>query len=203
MGMGGARGYGAASPGGVYGPPRAGLGRGPYVHPGHPIYGRPGHYLYPGRFPYRSYYPWGWGYSYVGYPAWWGSYGDLGWNNSDSSQVVQPASSYAYPEAGSYLLYQQQEIDRLSDEVARLQTERTSTPQEYVRQQPRPQIQADTVLIFRDHHTEEIANYAVVGGTLWIFNEQRARKIPVSELDVPATTKANEDRGITFSLPSR
>jgi hypothetical protein len=31
--------------------------------------------------------------------------------------------------------------------------------------------------------------------------EQRARKVPVSDLDVEATRKANADRGVEFRFP--
>lgn len=58
-----------------------------------------------------------------------------------------------------------------------------------------------TTLIFRDGKTELVQNYAIVGGTLWAFNQQRARKIPVSELNIPATRKVNEDHGVEFSIP--
>ncbi len=80
----------------------------------------------------------------------------------------------------------------------RLQEDRASRQPEAP---PKAQVHADTVLVFRDKHTEEIQNYALVGNTLWVFTELRARKIPVSNLDVPATTRANEDRGIEFNLP--
>jgi hypothetical protein len=59
------------------------------------------------------------------------------------------------------------------------------------------------VLVFRDRHSEEILNYAIKGERLWVFTEQRARKIPIAELDVPATTKANTERGIDFRLPGQ
>ena len=58
------------------------------------------------------------------------------------------------------------------------------------------------MLVFRDKHTQEVQNYAVVGGTLWIFSEQRATKLPLSWLDIDATTKANEDRGVNFRVPN-
>jgi hypothetical protein len=57
------------------------------------------------------------------------------------------------------------------------------------------------VLVFRDRHSEEIQNYAIAGNTLWVFTQERGRKIPIAELDVPATAKANADRGIDFRLP--
>jgi hypothetical protein len=59
-----------------------------------------------------------------------------------------------------------------------------------------------TVLVFHDQHKQEVENYAIVGDTLWNFAPQQTVKIPLSELDIPATVKANQDRGITFSVPS-
>jgi hypothetical protein len=59
-----------------------------------------------------------------------------------------------------------------------------------------------TVLVFRDQHTKEIQNYAIVGQTLWNLAPQHTEKIPLSALDLPATTKANDDRGVTFRVPS-
>jgi hypothetical protein len=56
-------------------------------------------------------------------------------------------------------------------------------------------------LVFRDKHIQEVKNYAIVGQTLWIFDEQRAVKL--SSLDVDATTKLNEQRGIEFSVPKK
>jgi hypothetical protein len=58
-----------------------------------------------------------------------------------------------------------------------------------------------TLLVFRDQHTQEVHNYAIIGQTLWSFAPQRTQKIPLSDLDIPATTKANDDRGVTFRLP--
>ena len=58
-----------------------------------------------------------------------------------------------------------------------------------------------TVLVFRDQHQQEVQNYAIVGQTLWNFAPQRTQKIPLSDLDVAATTKANDDRGVDFRVP--
>jgi len=58
-----------------------------------------------------------------------------------------------------------------------------------------------TELVFRDKRTEEIENYAIMGQTLWVLTEQRARKIPLADLDIAATQKANENRGIEFQIP--
>ena len=117
-----------------------------------------------------------------------------------------PPYAYAYPDNSSVYAQnsqiQQDEIDRLSLEVDRLQ-ERESRESERAQSQLQPKAQShrETVLVFRDTHTEEIQNYAIVGNTLWVFTELRARKISIASLDIPATTKANGDRGVDFQLP--
>jgi hypothetical protein len=58
-----------------------------------------------------------------------------------------------------------------------------------------------TVLVFRDQRKEEVHNYAIVGQTLWIFSPQRTGKIPLAEIDLAASAKANEDRGVEFHIP--
>ena len=65
-----------------------------------------------------------------------------------------------------------------------------------------PQPQVSSVLIFRDGHQLEIQNYAIVGETLYDFTPGHARKVPLSQLDVAATMKANEDHGVDFTLPA-
>ena len=76
-------------------------------------------------------------------------------------------------------------------------TRHSAAPQPKSRSEP----STPTLLVFRDKHTQEVQNYAIVGGTLWIFSEERATKLPLSWLDIEATTKANEDRGVDFQLP--
>jgi hypothetical protein len=58
-----------------------------------------------------------------------------------------------------------------------------------------------TVLVFRDEHKQEVHNYAIIGQTLWNFNPQHTQKIPLSDLDIPATAKENDDRGVDFHVP--
>ena len=97
-------------------------------------YGRgfPGRYpYYPGRYPYGWRYPWwgyrgGYGYGWWGYPWGWGWYGGVGWSGGYDSYPAQSYPVYAYsnpdnanPNA-SVTYDQQQEIDRLNDEVTRL-----------------------------------------------------------------------------------
>jgi len=53
----------------------------------------------------------------------------------------------------------------------------------------------------RNGHRSEVQNYGIVGQTLWAFTEQHARKYPISDLDLPATKAANEQRGVEFVVP--
>jgi hypothetical protein len=67
---------------------------------------------------------------------------------------------------------------------------------------PGTTIMPATLLIFRDQHQKEIQNYAIVGQTLWNFAPQHTEKIPLSDLDLAATAKANDQRGLSFRVPS-
>jgi hypothetical protein len=62
--------------------------------------------------------------------------------------------------------------------------------------------QRPTVLVFKDGHKQEVVNYAIVGSNLFDLSSGRRQKIALSDLDVDATQKANEDRGVDFRLPS-
>jgi hypothetical protein len=63
---------------------------------------------------------------------------------------------------------------------------------------------ADTVtLIFKDGRPpEQITSYLATRSTLTVINGRRHREIPLAELDLPATRKANLETGVTFDVPS-
>jgi len=70
--------------------------------------------------------------------------------------------------------------------------------------EPEPVVaQPTTVLVFKDGHKSEVQNYAIVGNTIFDFGDGRSRKILLADLDVPATQKANDDRGVDFQLPAK
>jgi hypothetical protein len=58
------------------------------------------------------------------------------------------------------------------------------------------------VLVFKDGHQREILNYAIVGPTLFDLSDGLTRKIALAELDLAATVKQNDDRGVDFQLPA-
>jgi len=70
-------------------------------------------------------------------------------------------------------------------------------PEEPVTAQP------STILFFKDGHKTEILNYAIVGDTLFELSDGRTHKIQLAEVDLPATYKANEERGVDFQVPAK
>jgi hypothetical protein len=69
-------------------------------------------------------------------------------------------------------------------------------PQEVSASAPDP-----TVLVFKDGHTVEVGNYAIVGATLFDLTSGHHRKVALADLDLDATRRQNDDRGVTFQLP--
>jgi len=61
--------------------------------------------------------------------------------------------------------------------------------------------QPSTFLVFKDGHQLEVANYAIVSQTLYDLTPGHPRKIALADLDLSATEKQNDDRGVTFQLP--
>ncbi len=70
---------------------------------------------------------------------------------------------------------------------------------------PDPPVEAKpgepTVLVFRDGHQQEVTNYAIMGDSVYVFDKGH-KKIALADLDVPATVKANDDRGLEFKVPA-
>jgi hypothetical protein len=63
------------------------------------------------------------------------------------------------------------------------------------------------ILVFRDGHEGEVKSYTIIGGILYAkanywTTGSWTRKIEISNLDVPATLKLNQERGLNFTLPS-
>jgi hypothetical protein len=58
-----------------------------------------------------------------------------------------------------------------------------------------------TLLVFKDGRTVEVANYAILGQTLFDLTPGRRHKFAIMDLDLEATRKQNDERGVTFQLP--
>lgn len=133
---------------------------------------------------------------------WWNAYYDpWWWWDSDSY------SSYDPDYEQQLQIAQQMNEQSLEEQQMRRQQDADSYAQSAPQSQPSSEdthtqsIVPPTVLIFRDQHQQEVQNYAIVGQTLWAFAPGRTQKIPLSDLDLPATTKANDDRGLDFKVP--
>jgi len=59
-----------------------------------------------------------------------------------------------------------------------------------------------SVLVFRDGHQQEVSNYAIMGQNVYVF-DKGSRKVALADLDVPATIKANDERGLDFNIPAQ
>lgn len=161
---------------------------------------------------YRNCYGYGCGLGYglgYGYPYLYGGVDPYWWGDN--------GSSFDYDQQYQTGLANEMNQQSLQEQDMRRQQEQEEQDRAYYDQntyaaaprppmRPAPSSQSSealpaTVLVFRDQHKEEVTNYAIVGQTLWNFSEQHARKIPLSDLDLAATTKANDERGVDFRIP--
>jgi hypothetical protein len=79
------------------------------------------------------------------------------------------------------------------------------TKQQPLAEQPateKPVPQKPTVLVFKDGHQSEVLNYAIVGETLYELSEGRSKKVALAELDLSATERQNDERGVDFRVPA-
>ena len=135
----------------------------------------------------------GYGYPYLGGgvdPYWW-------W---DSGSSYDPGQQY---ETG---LANEMNAQSLEEQRMRQQNDQdlyaqSAPPPPREHQEEVTELAPATVLVFRDEHRQDIHNYAIVGQTLWNFNPQHTQKIPLSDLDLPATIKENDERGVDFRVP--
>jgi hypothetical protein len=147
------------------------------------------------------YYP----YAYSGFydPYWWWDSGSSSSYDEDYERNRAEANEMNQQSLAEQRMRRQEEADGDQDSYNQDADARDSSS----RSAPAPREPAvdtavpATVLIFRDQHRQEVGNYAIVGQTLWSFGP-RTQKIPLADLDLAATTKANDDRGLTFHVPS-
>jgi hypothetical protein len=149
-----------------------------------------------------------WGYGYPGWGWGWGWGYDPGWSSWDDQDRRFDEDYYR-----QYQLADEWNQRSLAEQRMRRQQDEAEddqdayTPRSPMRRpapenvgQPQEPVPA-TVLVFRDQHKEEISNYAIVGQMLMSFSAQRTKRIPLADLDVAATEKANDDRGVNFRVP--
>lgn len=168
--------------GGSFHAGNAGRGSGVRIRTSNSYYGYRGFYGRGAYYPY-AYYP------YLGYGWDWDSYDDQ--NQTQDAY----ADSYSPPPPDNEDSGLRSDVQALNGKIDRLQADVEA------RNRAKPEQEPETALVFRDQHVEEVRNYAISGGTLWVLNNAAAKKIPLVNLDIEATVKMNEDRGVDFQVP--
>lgn len=157
-----------------------------------------------GCFGYRCRGIYGYPWAYGGYfdPYWWWDSGSSYDDDYERDRAVASEMNDRNLEEQRMLRQEEADGDRDLYSGPPADSRSVPPPRAASGEQKGTAIMPATVLVFRDQHTTEIQNYAIVGQTLWNFAPQHREKIPLSALDLPATTKANDDRGVTFRVPS-
>lgn len=169
-------------------------GHGPVIRQpvGRPPIGRPNYHH---RVSYGGLY-----YPYAAYYPYYGWYADPFYDTGDQDAYAEEYRSVPYREPDRDNDREneglQRDVQALSGKIDRLQEDVEA------RNRPKAEEEPATALVFRDKHIEEVRNYAIAGGTLWVLNDnQTGKKIPLADLDLVATAKMNDERGVEFQVP--
>jgi len=152
---------------------------------------------------YRRGYPYYYGWAGAYWPIYDWDAGDYGYT---TNSAYAGDNGYA-AQLQNELANQQAVTDGLQ---AELDAERSRNSEDSPRASAQPAARTSpdpdtpgTVLVFRDGSRTEIQNYAIVGPTLYEFGPHWTKKVALTDLDVPATVKTNNDRGVEFLLPAQ
>ncbi len=173
-----------------------------------------------GQSTFVPYYPFGYPTYYVSaYPAVaepFLGYTPDGTPVDDNSSIIPQSHRATHSDVLALREYEALLRDEIADEEALLHKKRAAlrhteppaepaeaqAPAEPVQQTDAPGPQPESVLIFTDGHKAEVSNYAIVGDALFdLSSPAKPHKIAIAELNVPATIKANDERGLDFQLP--
>ena len=140
-----------------------------------------------GGYLYAPYYPYS---DFSSYPN------DYGYGYGPSDDVTAQSS-----DATANLLGEQ--IQRLAAEVEDLRAQQQGMPPvPYAptsSAQKEPDAAADPITVVLNNGQEmKVQSYAVMDGTFWDFSKQPAHRIPISSINVAASTKATESAGGEF-----
>lgn len=115
--------------------------------------------------------------------------------NSESSTAAEPPSPPRVPEAASSYAPPVTPPPSVAPAPPALPA---------VVEPPSPPLPKETtVLIFRDGHRFELTDYAIAGQDVLNLSGHGPHRIALADLDLPATVRENDDRGIDFRVPGR
>jgi len=159
------------------------------------------------RAPYRGY---GYG-GYAGYPYYVNSWellpsyldeSDFSGDDSADQQAQQPAAEAGAPEDNGYRPGYEEPPDGAYGPPPEGYAAGAYAPPPPGRPVfPEPQL----TLIFKDGHQETIQNYALTPETVIVMDQPssgRQQRIPLADLNLPATEQAAQQAGLDFSPPS-
>jgi hypothetical protein len=128
------------------------------------------------------------------YPSF--GYGDSGYASNQYGAPPSPDPGVQNMMRAQGALSQQ--IQTLSDQIDQLKNaqQRDAAPQDEAVQQTPPQV--PITLVLRNGQQIQVQNYAVMDYIFWDFTRQPARRIPVSSIDISASTRATEATGAEF-----
>jgi len=123
-------------------------------------------------------------------------YGDSGFatNQNDAPPPSDPGVESMMAAQGAL----GQQVQMLSNQIQQLRNaqQRGAVPEDESAQETAPQV--PITLVLRNGQQIQVQNYAVMHQTFWDFTRQPARKIPVSSIDIAASTSATEAQGAEF-----
>lgn len=138
-------------------------------------------------------------FPYLGYPP----------SPADYEPAQGPAEEPAAPETAATPAQDDSlanQVGALTDEVEELRQQQESRESAQfgaaAEAEPQPvfeETSVPAVFVYRDGQQFEARNYAMLGQTLWIYEDDTIRKIPLAKLDLDQTRKLNGERGIDFS----
>jgi hypothetical protein len=91
------------------------------------------------------------------------------------------------------------EIEHLNAELEELRQEQSVRPpyRANVEQETAPPSPPVTVIL-RDGRRFESSSYAVMDGTFWDFSKSPSRRVPMAQVNVPASVEASAAKGAEF-----
>ena len=120
-------------------------------------------------------------YGYSGYPAY-------------SAGYDQPAPPPEDNALGDQIAQLSAQLNDLQNQLGQRASSEPAAAAQEIPQPPSPPL----TVVLTNGKTLQVQNYAVMENALWDLSSQPVRKIPISTIDVPASTKATEANGTEF-----
>jgi hypothetical protein len=143
------------------------------------------------------------GHSQVPYGGFFAPYYYPSFGYGDSSYATNQYNAPPPPDSGVQNMTRaegalSEQIRILSDRIDQLKNaeHREVSPEDEGVEQTIPQL--PITLVLRNGQQIQVQNYAVMDHIFWDFTRQPARRIPVSSIDISASTKATEATGAEF-----